>query len=115
MDNSLIKENVFSNIKDNSIQNIIKVVVESVEDLNVTGKEKKVIAMVLIKEYIGLMPNNDYKIILLSTLEAGVFDEMVDLVILASRKQLNLNKKSAIKIIIKYLNCCISILNKKSK
>ena len=106
---SLNKTNIFNKINDNSINNIVKVVVESVDDFKITGEEKKNIAITLITEYIVNMPRNDYSVILLSSLKAGVISDMIDLIILASNKKLKLNKKSIIKILIKYLKYCISI------
>jgi len=96
----------------NSIKEIIKYSVESVDKLDITGQDKKEYAMKIIKEYIENIDNNDYKIILLSSLEAGVISEMVDLVCLASNRKLKLNKKSVIKILVSYLKCCVLALTR---
>ena len=116
MEYSLNKTNIFNKLillNDNSINNIVQVIVESVEDLKITGEEKKRVAMILITEYMNAMPRNDYTEILLSSLEAGVISDMIDLIILASNKKLKLNKKTISKMLIKYLKCCISIISKK--
>lgn len=113
MEYSLNKTNIFNKINDNSINNVVKVIVESVEDFKITGEEKKRLAMILITEYINVMPRNDYTEILLSSLEAGVVSDMIDLIIEATQGKLKLNKKTISKMLIKYLKCCVSILSKK--
>lgn len=96
-----------------SLSIIIKTILEEVDILNITGEEKKRISLELITECINTMPSNDYKIALLSSVESGVISDMIDIIILTSKKQLKLNKKTLTKMLISYLKCCVSILSKK--
>lgn len=94
-----------------SLEIIVKTIIEDVDILNISGDDKKKLALQLITECIEAIPENNYKIALLSSIESGVISQMIDLIILASKKQLKLNKKTISKIIISYLKCCISILH----
>lgn len=96
-----------------SLQTIIKIILQDVDILNISGEDKKNLALELITEWVEKMPENDYKIALLSSIESDIVADMIDMVVLASKKQLKLNKKTISKIVISYLRCCISILTKK--
>ena len=110
---SLNKQIIFNKIKKNSINEIVQVVTESVDNFEISGEDKKKLSIMLITEFINVLPKNDYKIILLSCLESGIVNDMIDLVIDATKGKLNINKKSVTKILIKYLKCCLNILKKK--
>jgi hypothetical protein len=112
MDKTEIFNKIYSFSKP-TLNIIVSTIIQDVDLLNVKGEDKKKLSMDLITDCINTLPPNDYKTALLSGLESGVVSDMIDLIILASKKQLKLNKKSIIKMLISYLKCCISILSKK--
>jgi hypothetical protein len=112
MDKTQLFNKIYSYSKP-TLNIIVSTIIQDVDLLNIKGEDKKKLSINLITECINTLPPNDYKNILLSSLEAGVVSDMIDLIILASKKQLKLNKKSLTKILINYLKCCINILNTK--
>ena len=99
--------------KNPSLPIIIKTILQDVDILTITGEEKKTMSIELITECINTLPSSDYKIALLSSIDSGVISDMIDMIILASKKKLQLNKKTLSKMLISYLKCCVSILSKK--
>lgn len=112
MDKTKIFNKIYNYTKP-TLNIIVSTIIQDVDLLNIKGEDKKKLSMDLITDFIYTLPPNDYKNVLLSSLEAGVVSDMIDLIILASKKQLKLNKKSLTKMLISYLKCCISILSKK--
>jgi hypothetical protein len=112
MDKTEIFNKIYSFSKP-TLNIIVSTIIQDVDLLNIKGEDKKKLSMDLITDFTNTLPPSDYKIALLSSIEAGVVSDMIDLIILASKKQLKLNKKSIIKMLISYLKCCINILSKK--
>ncbi len=95
-------------IKSETIQIIIKDVMELVEKFSVPGSEKKEIVIKIIKELIDdLVEDESEKLLLHNIIDKKIIDQTIDLIILASKGKFNLNNPN---IKTKVLTCGKSIL-----
>lgn len=110
--NNIVSQNVFHKINQYtkpSMSIIVKIVIESLDGVKMTGAEKKMFAIQLIKDYTIAIPSGDFKTAILNAIETDIIGDMIDLIISASKNKLNINKKTIIQIIIKSLKCCFKI------
>jgi len=86
---------------------ILKECMELVENLNCSGAEKKKHALVILKSLINeLVENKDEQSFLLKVIDDNILENTVDLIIQASKGQLNLNNKENKKVVVG----CVSLL-----
>jgi hypothetical protein len=96
-----------------TINIIIKVIIESIDESELTGEEKKQFAIELINDYAISIPPSEFRTALINAISTDLIGDMIDLIISASKGELLINKKSLIQYLIKCLNCGLSFLNKK--
>ena len=86
---------------------ILKECMELVENFNCSGAEKKKHAIVILKSLINdLVENKDEQSFLLKVIDDNILENTIDLIIQASKGQLNLNSKENKKVVIG----CISLV-----
>lgn len=86
---------------------ILKECMELVENFNCPGSEKKKHALVILKSLINeLVENKDEQSFLLKVIDDNILENTVDLIIQASKGQLNLNNNENKKVVVG----CVSLL-----
>lgn len=96
-----------------TINIIIKIIIESIDETDLTGQEKKQFTIDLINDYSIAIPPSEFRTSLINAVSSGLIGDMIDLIISASKGELKVNKKSLIKYLIKCLNYGLSFLYKK--
>lgn len=98
-------------ISKNTLHTFIQIVIETVEKTQLSGKEKKQLSMKIMNHLVELIPHNDDKEFILELIHNGTISNMIDLVILASRGQVNLNNlNNAVTV---SSNCCYGFFSKR--
>lgn len=99
-------------IKLETIHIILKEVIELVENYtSVSGNEKKETVIIIIKEISDdLIDDGKEKEILMEFIDKKVLNNTIDLIISASKGELNINKKETKEIIITYVKSIIPFL-----
>ena len=90
---------------------IVKVAMEVVEVSEVKGSEQKVLVNKLVSKLVIDAPISDAKEkLLLDILDEGIVDEVIDLVVSASKGELNLNAAKEVAT-----SCCLGLFKNKCK
>ena len=94
-----------------NIMYIVKVAMEVVEASEVKGSEQKVLVNKLVSKLVIDAPISDAKEkLLLDILDEGIVDEVIDLVVSASKGELNLNAAKEVAT-----SCCLGLFKNKCK
>ena len=94
-----------------NIMYIVKVAMEVVEVSEVKGSEQKVLVNKLVSKLVIDAPISDAKEkLLLDILDEGIVDEVIDLVVSASKGELNLNAAKEVAT-----SCCLGLFKNKCK
>jgi hypothetical protein len=109
-----LKQQVLSKVKyigisKNTLHLFIQVVIETVENSGVKGDTKKELAIHIMRDLVELMPHSSEKEFILELIHNGTISNMIDLVVLASRGEVNINK-----VINVSKNCCFGFFKKRS-
>ena len=96
------------NIKSSTLHLIIKYVMELVEQTPLKGKEQKEIALKLIRALIIDITDAEDERVLLQLLDDGTIGNMIDLIVEATKGDLNIN--TAVEVTTGCLNRCIPYL-----
>ena len=112
MTTSLDKQNIFSqlNLFDKpSVNQLLKVIIENIENLETNGNNKKAMAIDILKDYLVVMPPSAYKEALIGAINNDIISDIIDLIVSASKNELKINKKSFKKLFINCLRCILHI------
>ena len=101
-------------VKKSTLALIIKFVMEAVEDTPVKGAEQKDYALRLIRALVMELAEGDDKEYLLIALDSGSVADTIDLIVAATRGELNVNMVVETAT-TSCLPCLMSIMSKKSK
>jgi hypothetical protein len=96
-------------ISKNTLHLFIQLVIETVEKSNVKGDKKKELAILIMRDLVELIPQSGEKEYILELIHNGTIANMIDLVVLASRGEVNINK-----VINVSKNCCFGFFKKQS-
>ena len=91
-----------------SINTILKVIIENIETIDIKNGDKKEIAIDILKDYLVVIPPSSYKEALRGAIDNDIISEIIDLVVMASKNQLKINKKTFKKL---FLNCLKFVLH----
>ncbi len=86
-----------------NITSLIQYAIEATEKTNLTSKEKKQYALIIIDETIKALPSSKNKIFLQSCLDEGAISDTIDIIIDASKGKLDVNKKVSM-----FLKCLLT-------
>ena len=91
-----------------TIHIVVKEVIELVENFSCTGAEKKEYVITIVKALVNdLVDNDEEKRIILEMIEKKILENTIDLIILATKGELNINNKKTQK---KVILCCKSFI-----
>lgn len=94
-----------------NIMYVVKVAMEVVEASSVKGADQKVMVNRLVSKLVIDAPISDAKEkLLLDILDEGIVDEVIDLVVSASKGELNLNAAKEVAT-----SCCLGLFKNKCK
>jgi hypothetical protein len=97
-------------ISKNTLHLFLQIIIETVEKSNVKGGDKKKeLAILIMRDLVELTPQSSEKEYILELIHNGTIANMIDLVVLASRGEVNINK-----VINVSKNCCFGFLKKRS-
>lgn len=117
----VVKEKIgTTKITANTIHIVLKETMELVEELNIPGSEKRDNVIKIVKTLVtDLVEDEEQEKLILSIIDNNVLENTMDLVVKASRGELNLNcKKTQSKIktcILSIINIVSSLLKPKTK
>jgi ribosome biogenesis GTPase A len=109
-----LKQQVLNKVKHigiskNTLHLFIQVVIETVENSGAKGDTKKELAIHIMRDLVELIPQSGEKEYILELIHNGTIANMIDLVVLASRGEVNINK-----VINVSKNCCFGFFKKQS-
>jgi len=109
-----LKQQVLNKVKHigiskNTLHLFIQLVIETVENSGAKGDTKKELAIHIMRDLVELMPQSSEKEFILELIHNGTISNMIDLVVLASRGEVNINK-----VISVSRNCCFRFFKKRS-
>lgn len=111
MSSSTDKQKIFHQLnqyESPSINTILKIIIENIETLDIKNGDKKEIAIDILKDYLVVIPPSDYKVALIGAIDNDIISEVIDLIVMASKNQLKLNKKTFKKL---FINCLKFVLH----
>lgn len=108
-----VKKQVYDKVKGigiskHTLHSFLQIIIEVVETTSVKGKTKKQLALNIMRDLVSSSSKSDEKEFILELLDNGTISNMIDLIISATRGELNLNK-----VIQVSTKCCYGFLNKK--
>jgi hypothetical protein len=112
MTSSIDKKKIFNELnlfEKPTINNLLKVIIENIDKFDINGDNKKEVAIDILKDYLIVIPPSAYKEALSGAIDNNIISEIIDLVILASKNKLQINKKSFKKLFINCLKCILHI------
>lgn len=89
-------------ISKNTLHTFIQIIIETVEGADVKGNTKKELALHIMRDLVEFIPQSDEKEFIMELIHNGTISNMIDLVVMASRGEVNVNKVIAVSS-----NCCI--------
>ena len=103
-----------------NVNTLVTYAIELSEKENITGTDKKVFALKVIMSAIDVLPDESdieksHKAFLLESHKNGNLSDIIDLVIDASKGNLNINKKIVTNIFLKCIQSIIKLLNRTDK
>lgn len=81
---------------------MLRKVMEKLEVEKITGNEKKEIAEIVLRHFVGYIPDPNIRTVLLAMIDNGFVSDTIDLVIDATKEKLNVNL-SYVKKLAKYI------------
>jgi hypothetical protein len=107
-----LKDIVSNKIKDigiskHTLHTFLQIIIETVEGADVKGELKKELAVLIMTELVESMSQSSEKEFVLELIHNGTVSNMIDLVVMASRGEININKVVAVSN-----NCCIGFLRR---
>lgn len=107
-----LKDIVSNKIKDigiskHTLHKFLQIIIETVEGTDVKGELKKELAILIMKDLVESMSQSSEKEFILELIHNGTVSNMIDLVVMASRGEININKVVAVSN-----NCCIGFLRR---
>lgn len=108
-----IKSEVFNKVKNigiskKTLHTFLQIIIETVEQKQIKGEAKKELAILIMTDLVELIPRGDEKEFILELIHNGTIGNMIDLVVLASRGEVNVNKVIAVSS-----NCCFGFLSRR--
>jgi hypothetical protein len=108
-----IKSEVFNKMKDigiskKTLHTFLQIIIETVEQKQVKGDTKKELAILIMTDLVETIPQGGEKEFILELLHNGTISNMIDLVVLASRGEVNINKVIAVSS-----NCCYGFFSRR--
>ena len=97
-------------IKRKTLTVLLRFTMEAIEDTPVKGLEQRDYAIRLLKALVQSQAKEPEKTILLDVIDSGILEDTIDLVVSASRGELNVNQVGEAAA-----SCCLSFLSKRSK
>ena len=107
-----LKDIVSNKIKDigiskHTLHTFLQIIIETVEGTDVKGELKKELAILIMKDLVESMSQSSEKEFILELIHNGTVSNMIDLVVLASRGEININKVVSVS-----KNCCFGFLRR---
>lgn len=102
------------NILQQSIPEHVKYIMELIENVDVNGEKKKEVVLNVLKNIGKHYLSNEQNTILITIIENNIVSKMIDMIILASKGDINVNK--IIEPVTNTTNClfnCFSLLTRK--
>ena len=97
-------------IKRKTLTVLLRFTMEAIEDTPVKGLEQREYAIRLLKALVQSQAEEPEKTILLDVIDSGILEDTIDLVVSASRGELNVNQVGEAAA-----SCCLSFLGKRNK
>ena len=97
-------------IKRKTLTVLLRFTMEAIEDTPVKGLDQREYAIRLLKALVQSQAEDPEKTILLDVIDSGILEDTIDLVVSASRGELNVNQVGEAAA-----SCCLSFLSRRSK
>jgi len=97
-------------VKRKTLTVLLRFTMEAIEDTPVKGLEQRDYAIRLLKALVKSQAEDPEKTILLDVIDSGILEDTIDLVVSASRGELNVNQVGEAAA-----SCCLSFLSKRGK
>lgn len=110
-----IKSDVFNKVKNigiskKTLHTFLQIIIETVDQKQIKGEAKKELAIHIMTDLVDLIKQGDEKEFILELIHNGTIGNMIDLVVLASRGEVNVNKVIAVSS-----NCCYGFFSRNNK
>lgn len=112
-----LKGNLYTRkITINNIHEILAEVIEIVEQIQKSGEQKREIVIKIIRQLVkDLVENSEEKNLLIEIIDKKILDNMIDVVVLATKGKININKKNYKQKIFSYFLLVLNFLINKMK